>query len=65
MQLILWSLSHYRMYPCRGEHYPDSDWWQYSRTKLMNLMTGKEQARRLAGSGVDVSTGEGLGVFSG
>lgn len=40
---------------CRGTHYPDSDWWQYSRTKLMNLMTGKEMARRLAGTGVEVS----------
>jgi hypothetical protein len=39
---------------CRGSQYPDSDWWQYSRTKLMNLMTGKEMARRLAGSGVEV-----------
>ncbi|WIA38443.1 hypothetical protein OEZ86_001767 [Tetradesmus obliquus] len=38
----------------KGSQYPDSDWWQYSRTKLMNLMTGKEMARRLAGSGVEV-----------
>eukprot|EP00879_Flechtneria_rotunda_P001256 GHRR01001403.1.p1 GENE.GHRR01001403.1~~GHRR01001403.1.p1 ORF type:complete len:453 (+),score=134.03 GHRR01001403.1:286-1644(+) len=38
----------------KGEHYPDSDWWQYSRTKLMNLMTGKEMARRLQGTGVEV-----------
>jgi NAD(P)-dependent dehydrogenase (short-subunit alcohol dehydrogenase family) len=38
----------------KGTHYPDSDWWQYSRTKLMNLMTGKEMARRLAGTGVEV-----------
>jgi hypothetical protein len=42
---------------CRGSQYPDSDWWQYSRTKLMNLMTGKEMARRLAGSGVEVRDG--------
>lgn len=38
----------------KGEFYPDSDWWQYSRTKLMNLMTAKEQAKRLMGSGVEV-----------
>lgn len=39
---------------CRGSKYPDSDWWQYSRTKLMNLMTGKEMARRYEGTGVEV-----------
>ncbi|KAF6258815.1 hypothetical protein COO60DRAFT_1638905 [Scenedesmus sp. NREL 46B-D3] len=38
----------------KGSQYPDSDWWQYSRTKLMDLMAGKEMARRLAGSGVEV-----------
>eukprot|EP00775_Hariotina_reticulata_P005452 gene5452-5686_t len=38
----------------KGATYPDSDWWQYSRTKLMNLMVGKEMARRLAKNGVEV-----------
>lgn len=38
----------------RGENYPTSDWWQYSRTKLMDLMAAKEMARRLAGTGIEV-----------
>jgi len=41
---------------CRGTTYPDSDWWQYSRTKLMNLLVGKEMARRLVNTGVEVKT---------
>eukprot|EP00879_Flechtneria_rotunda_P031642 GHRR01034587.1.p1 GENE.GHRR01034587.1~~GHRR01034587.1.p1 ORF type:complete len:135 (+),score=38.81 GHRR01034587.1:339-743(+) len=42
------------LYRLRGSNYPDSDWWQYSRTKLANLMTGKEMGRRLQGTDVEV-----------
>lgn len=32
----------------RGARYPDSDWWQYSRTKLMNLMVrGRQHSMKL------------------
>lgn len=37
---------------CRGETRDESDWWQYARSKIFNIMTCKELARRLDGSGV-------------
>ena len=37
---------------CRGEHKDESDWWLYSRSKIYNIMTCKELARRLEGTGI-------------
>lgn len=37
---------------CRAEHKDESDWWLYSRSKIYNIMTCKELARRLAGTGI-------------
>ena len=37
---------------CRAEHKDESDWWLYSRSKIYNIMTCKELARRLEGSGI-------------
>ncbi len=31
---------------CRAEKYGESDWWQYARTKLFNLMTTAEEVCR-------------------
>lgn len=31
----------------RAEHYNESDWWQYARTKLFNLMAVREEVCRL------------------
>ncbi len=36
----------------RCENYHESDWWQYSRTKLLNILMAKEFAVRLKGTGV-------------
>lgn len=37
---------------CRAEHKDESDWWLYSRSKIYNIMTCKEMARRLEGTGI-------------
>ncbi len=36
----------------RAEHKDEIDWWLYSRSKIYNIMTCKELARRLEGTGV-------------
>ena len=36
----------------RAEHKDESDWWLYSRSKIYNIMTCKEMARRLEGTGI-------------
>lgn len=36
----------------RAEHADESDWWLYSRSKIYNIMTCKELARRLEGTGI-------------
>ncbi|BDA50877.1 probable WW domain-containing oxidoreductase [Coccomyxa sp. Obi] len=37
-----------------AEHYHESDWWQYARTKLFNLMAVREESRRLEPDHIDV-----------
>lgn len=36
----------------KGEHMDESDWWRYSQTKIFNIMTSRELADRLEGTGV-------------
>jgi len=36
----------------RAEHKDESDWWLYSRSKIYNIMTCKELARRLEVTGI-------------
>jgi len=38
----------------KAEHAEESDWWLYSRSKIYNIMTCKEMARRLQGTGITV-----------
>ena len=38
--------------PRRCENYGESDWWQYARSKLLNILMAKEFAVRLHGSGI-------------
>ncbi len=48
-----WCILHNTVFvTCRAEHKDESDWWLYSRSKIYNIMTCKELARRLAGTGV-------------